>query len=264
MSSSLCLITGASSGIGEAFAEALAERGHGLVLVARRTARLAALASRLERAHGIAVECLTADLAEDNDLARVEARLAQGDIAMLINNAGVGDIGLFAQTPATTLQRMIAVNVTALTRLAHAAVAAMLARGGGTIINVASGFAYDFMPGAAVYAATKAYVAQLTEVLDAELSESGIRMQALVPGLTRTELGGAADNGLFDQFPPDVVMSARAVAEASLAGLALGELVCIPRLEDHASFAQARAAMRAVGRDPAHNRVATRYGVDLT
>ncbi|MEO0033481.1 MAG: hypothetical protein RIS94_3239 [Pseudomonadota bacterium] len=264
MSSSICLVTGASSGIGEAFAEALATRGHALVLVARRADRLATLADRLQQDHGVAVECLTADLAEDASLARVEARLAQGDIAMLVNNAGVGDIGLFADMPRATHQRMIAVNVTALTCLAHAATQAMLANGGGIIINVASGFAYDFMPGAAVYAATKAYVAQFTEVLDAELGERGIQMQALVPGLTRTELGGAADSGLFDLFPPHAIMSARAVAEASLSALALGELVCIPRLEDHAHFTQARAAMRAVGRDPDHNRVATRYGVDLT
>ena len=258
------LVTGASSGIGAAFADALAERGHDLVLVARRGEPLGKRATVLKDAHGVAVEVFPADLATAAGMRAVEARLDLGGIGMLVNNAGVGDIAAFLDADREAHARMIAVNITALTRLSHAACSAMLRQGGGTMINVASGFAFDLMPGAAVYAASKAYVFQLTQVLAAELSGQGIAFQCLVPGLTRTNLGGAEESGLFDLFPPEMIQSPRAVAEASLAGLALGELVCIPKLEDYAAFEQAHAAMRAIGREPGHNRVAARYGVDLT
>lgn len=256
------LVTGASSGIGEAYAVELARRGHDLVLVARRVERLRALAERLQRDHGVAVEVLPADLADPEDLHRVEARLDRSDdIGLLINNAGVGDVAPFVDQQRDVHARMMAVNVVALTRLAHAAIPQMLARGGGTVINVASGFAFDFMPGASVYAASKAFVVQLTHVLDAELGARGIRFQALVPGLTRTELGGAAVSGFFDQFPPEIVMEPDVLVKASLAGLDLGELVCFPRLPDATEYDRVHAATRAVGRTPAHNHVAERYGL---
>ena len=255
------LVTGASSGIGKAFAEALAARGHDLVLVARRTDRLDDLADKLRKEHGISVETLVADLAETDGLHRVEARIEHaGDIAMLINNAGIGYIAPFAEQTRAMHERMIVINVLALTRLAHAVVTPMVARGRGTIINVASGFSFDFMPGASVYAASKAYVAQLTQVLHAELSAQGLRFQALIPGLTRTELGGAATSGFFDQFPPQMVMEPGPLVCASLAGLELGEVVCVPRLADVEEWEMASAAIRAVGRSPEHNRIASRYG----
>ncbi|GLT00778.1 dehydrogenase [Sphingobium jiangsuense] len=257
------LVTGASSGIGAAYAEELARRGRDLLLVARRVDRLRALAARLEEAHGVAVELFPADLADPADLRRVEARIeAGGDVDFLINNAGIGDISLFVEQQRDTHERMIAVNVLALTRLTHAAIPAMLARGGGTVINIASGFAFDFMPGASVYAATKAFVVQFTHVLDAELASQGLRFQALVPGLTRTGLGGAEESGFFDQFPPEMVMDPAVLVKASLAGLELSELVCLPRLADPADHDRAHAAMRAVGKTPPHNHVAERYQLD--
>lgn len=255
------LVTGASSGIGAAFAQELAARGWDLLLVARRVDRLEALAERLRAEQGVDVEVLPADLADPDDLHAVEARLDKGrDIDLLVNNAGIGDIALFVEQQRAVHERMIALNVLALTRLAHAAIPAMVERGKGAVINIASGFAFDFMPGVSVYAATKAFVVQFTHVLQAELAPQGLRFQALVPGLTRTELGG--DSAFFDQFPPEIVMEPRALVQASLAGLDLGELVCIPRLADISDYERTHAALRAIGKTPPHNRAAERYQVE--
>lgn len=253
------LVTGASSGIGEAFAVALARRGRDLVLVARRKPLLSDLAARLATEHGVAIEVMEADLADPAQVARVEQRLARGDIGLLVNNAGIGGLDPFLEADPTIYDQMIAVNVTALTRLSRAAAVAMKPAGKGAIINVASGISFNVLPAAAVYAGTKAYVAQFTQALDAELAGSGIRFQALIPGLTRTNLGGAEDKGMFDQFPAEMVQSPEVVAEASLAGLELGEVVCIPRLEDYSRWEAARDAIRAIGADPAGNAVASRY-----
>ena len=257
--SSPSLVTGASSGIGEAFAVALAERGHDLVLVARRGDLLAHLAQRLSSENGVAVEVIAADLANRGDLASVEERAGRGDIGLLVNNAGIGGLDGFLDADPATFDLMIAVNVTALTRLSRAAAAAMCKRGHGTIINVASGISFNVLPAASVYAGTKAYVSQFTQALDAELAGSGVRFQALIPGLTRTNLGGAEELGMFDRFPPEIVQSPRDVALASLAGLELGEVVCIPRLEDYTQWEAARDAIRAIGADPAGNALASRY-----
>ncbi|HEX7709969.1 MAG TPA: SDR family NAD(P)-dependent oxidoreductase [Sphingomonadaceae bacterium] len=256
---SLSLVTGASSGIGEAFAQALAERGHDLVLVARRADVLGELAARLSSLHGVSVEVLAADLADRGDLARVEERAGRGDVDLLVNNAGIGGLEGFLEADPASFDLMIAVNVTALTRLARAAASAMRDRGGGTIINVASGISFNVLPAASVYAGTKAYVSQFTQALDAELAGSGIRFQALIPGLTRTNLGGAEELGMFDRFPPEMVQAPRDVVEASLAGLKLGEVACIPRLEDYSQWEAARDAIRAIGADPPGNAVASRY-----
>lgn len=253
------LVTGASSGIGAAFAEGLARRGHDLVLVARRRDRLDRIAQQLSEAHGTKAEIIVADLTQSGDLQTVEARLERGDIDMLVNNAGIGPIAPFAEQARDVQARMIAINVLALTRLAHAAVAGMLPGKRGTIINLASGFAFDYMPGAAVYAATKSYVVQLTKVLHEELSGQGLRFQALVPGLTRTELGGAGDTSFFDQFPQEIVMEPEALVDASLAGLTLGEVVCLPRTEDYSTYERMHEMVRSVGTTPPHNRLATRY-----
>ncbi|MBO9604113.1 MAG: SDR family NAD(P)-dependent oxidoreductase [Novosphingobium sp.] len=259
----LCLVTGASSGIGEAFAVSLARRGHDLVLVARRGGALDALAARLRSEFPVAVETLVADLADPAGVAAVEARLARGDVDLLINNAGMGSLAGFLDIDPADHAAMIAVNVTALMRLTHAAAKAMKAAGRGTIVNVASGIAFNVMPTAAVYAGTKGFVSQFTQALAEEMADSGVTFQLLVPGLTRTNLGGAEENGLFDLFPAEMVQAPEAVAEAGLAGLELGEIVCIPRLEDYGQWEAARDAIRAVGIDPPGNAVASRYGVKL-
>ena len=242
------LVTGSSSGIGAAYAKSLAARGYDLILVARRRDRLEALAGSLIHAHGIQVEVLEADLSEPQELGRVEQRVAgQEQLTMLVNNAGLGGIKPFLEIDHEYIQKLIAVNVTALTLLTYAALPGMLRRGSGIIINVASGLAYTRMPGVAVYAPTKAYVAHFTRLLHDEYGARGIRFQALLPGLTRTELGaGQQPAGLMENFPDDKINTPERAAESSLAGLELGELVCIPGLPELQEFTQADRAMQDV------------------
>jgi len=135
--------------------------------------------------------------------------------------------------------------------------------GRGAVINVASGLSFEYRAGAAVYAASKAFVLQFTRVLHLELADAGLQFQALVPGLTRTALGGADRNGFFDTIPAHRVMSPEAVARASLAALSLRELVCFPRVEDLSGVDDIQDAYRKLGSSPDHNRVASRYGVSI-
>ena len=244
----LALVTGSSSGIGAAYAKSLAARGYDVILVARRRDRLEELAGTLSRTCGIMTEVLVADLSDPQDLSRVEQRVAGEDrLTMLINNAGLGGIKPFLEIDRDYIRKLIAVNVTALTLLTHAALPGMLRRGNGTIVNLASGLAYAHMPGVAVYAPTKAYVAHFTRLLHDEYGLQGIRFQALLPGLTRTELGtGQQPSGLMESFSPDKISTPERAAEASLAGLELGELVCIPGLPELHEFTQADQAIQDV------------------
>lgn len=181
---------------------------------------------------------------------------------MLVNNAGVGGVAPLLDWDAEAISRMVAVNALAVARLSRAALPPMLARGEGTIINVASGLAFAVSPNHAVYGATKAFVAHFTELLHAEVGSRGVRLQCLVPGLTRTNLGDAETTGLFDRFPPGVVMSPEDLVEASLKGLDLGELFCFPRLDDPAKWEAASQAIREIGKTPPSDKPAARYRLD--
>ena len=250
------VVTGTSSGIGAAYAERLASLGHDVVLVARRVDRLEHLAERLRAEHRVDTEPLVADLAERTDVARVAERLAAGDVGLLVNNAGINGYGPFAEVDAELLTRVIAINVTAVTVLARAAVPAMLDRGGGAIVNVASVLAYsagvppDPMPRRAVYAATKSFVVTFSRTLAVELAGSPVRVQALCPGLTATEFHlTAGDRPVVDPAPharDGVGMPAADVVTASLAGLAAGETVCIPGLAATAALDELAAAETAI------------------
>jgi len=243
----IALVTGSSSGIGEAFAAHLAAAGYNLVLVARRRDRLETQAKLLSSEHGISADVFVADLANPNDLAQVERLANEKPLSMLVNNAGVGGIAPFDEMPRDEIQRMLDVNVIALTRLTHAALPGMVDRRRGTIINVGSGLSFATMPNAAVYAATKAYVVHFTQALHEEFDGRDIRLQALIPGLVRTELGSGKNTAFYDQFPPEMVMSPDALVAASLTGLNLGELVCIPVLTDPLEWAAANDAIRQIG-----------------
>lgn len=207
------LVTGASAGLGEEFARQLADRGSDLVLVARREDRLEALAADL-RATGRQVQVLAADLATDEGLSAVAARLGDtaSPIDLLVNNAGFGAYGDVVDLPVDTQMRMIEVNVSAVTRLAHAALAGMVARGRGGVINVASTAAFQPDPHAAVYGATKAYVLSLSQALHEEAAPHGVRVLALCPGVTPTEFQKAA--GIHAPLP-DVVLTSPAQVVAS-------------------------------------------------
>lgn len=254
------LITGASSGIGVAFAERLAAEGNDLVIVARRRDRLEALAGRLRSPHAD-VEVVAADLADPADIAMLEKRIAAGPaLAFLINNAGFGAYGPFVEADPDVLAAQITVHLTATVRLVRAALPAMIAAQAGSIVNVSSSFAFSGtvrmpMRKRTNYAASKAFLTTFSELLSHELEGTGVRVQALCPGVVRTEfhskLGGRPEGApVFE--PADVVT-------ASLAGLDLGEIVCIPQLPDDSTLKGFAAAQQAVWEAARTPTVAPRY-----
>jgi hypothetical protein len=225
----MALVTGASSGIGEAFARALAERGHDLVVVARDADRLRALAARLEADHGTATEILGADLAVPDGVARVEARLGRrGEpVELLVNNAGFATSGTFAALPADGEEAEIRVNVIAVVRLTHAALAPMVERGRGGVINVSSVAAYQATAGSATYGATKAFVSNFTNALHEELRGTGVKMMVLAPGYTHTEFHARA--GIAGKGMPEFLwQDADEVVERALQVYDKGRAVCVP------------------------------------
>jgi short-subunit dehydrogenase len=222
------LVTGASGGIGEAFARRLAGAGTHLVLVARSADKLRALADDLASSSRVRVDVLVADLAEADQLAVVEERVASVDhpVDLLINNAGYGFNEQFGEIPVEAEEAEIRVNVVALMRLCHAAARRLPATGGGGIVNVSSVAAFQPAPESANYSATKAYVTSFSQSLHDELKDRGVTVTALHPGLTRTEFQqrGGYRIGLPDLF----WQSADQVAEAGLAAVGRGDAVEVP------------------------------------
>jgi len=234
---STALVTGASSGIGEAYARALAIEGWNLTIVARGRDALEALASELRDAHGVGVKVLAADLTAAEGLSAVEQELrSDPELELLVNNAGFGVEGPFLGEDIERQTAMIRLNVEALVRLTHAALGPMVERGRGAIVNVASGAAFAPMPFFSVYAATKAFVLSFTESLHEEIAGKGVRLQVLCPGFTRTRFQEVAGTDP-DRIPGLLWQTPEQVVEASLAALKRGSLVCIPGLKNQALFA---------------------------
>lgn len=230
------LITGASTGIGATYADRLARLGYDLVLVARDEARLQALAERLRHDNDAVAEVLRADLLHRADLMQVEKRLRDdASIAMLVNNAGMAGGGPFADADPEKVEAIIGLNVLAVARLAAAATKNFVARGSGTIVNIASVTALmpeSFEP---VYLATKAFVLALSQSMHKELAPKGIQVQAVLPGITRTEIWERSGMDVHT-LPPEMVMEATELVDAALAGLDMGETVTIPSLPDMADW----------------------------
>lgn len=241
------LITGASSGIGEALAGCFARDGHHLVLVARGEARLRALAQSLQAAHGIRVDVMPADLAKPGAAQALAAALRRKRrrIDVLVNNAGVLEQGAFGKVAAARHQQQIDLNVSALTAMLAAFLPAMLRAGSGRILNVASIAAFQPVPGLATYAATKAYVLSLTESLAEELRDSGISVTALCPGITATAMLGRATarNGKLAELPGFLVGDVEAVAAEGYRACLAGEVITVPGAFN-------RAATLAAGATP--------------
>ncbi|RFZ88307.1 SDR family oxidoreductase [Shinella sp. WSJ-2] len=255
------LVTGASAGIGATYADRLARRGHDLVLVARDGARLSALAETLKAKHGVAVDVLRADLSAPDDLRAVERRIREDRaITIVVNNAGIGPKGALLADDIDYLDTMIALNVTAANRLAVAAAQAFTARGEGTIINIASAVAIvpEVFNGA--YSGTKAFVLAFTQSLAQELNGTGVRLQAVLPGLTRTEIFDRA-GGSVESLDPNRVMDVADLVDAALAGLDQGELVTIPSLPDRQDWENLEATRLSLGPNISHNKPAARYAV---
>ena len=257
------LITGASAGIGATYAERLARRGHDLLLVARDRVRLEALAARLRADTGVSVEVLPADLTQRADLARVEQRLREdARITMLVNNAGIAVAGSLVDADPDRLEAMIQLNVVAPTRLAAAVAPRFAAAGTGTLVNVASvlALAPEMFNGS--YSGTKAYVLNLSQALQHELAPRGVRVQAVLPGATRTELWERAGIELAN-LPPSMVMDVNEMVDAALAGLDHGETVTIPSLPDQGDWEAYSAARLALAPNLSRDRAAPRYRAAL-
>ncbi|MDP1617970.1 SDR family oxidoreductase [Phenylobacterium sp.] len=238
------LITGASSGIGATYADRFARRGHDLILVARDTARMDALAERLRDETGVSIEVTPADLTRSEDLEAVAARLrADERIGVLINNAGASLSGGFANQSMADVLKLIALNVSAVTGLANAVAPRFAQKGEGAIVNIGSvvGLAPEF--GLSVYGATKAFVLFLSQGLALELGPKGVYVQAVLPAGTRTEIWSRS--GVTpDNLPP--LMEVGDLVDAALAGFDLREPITIPPLHNGGlwdDFHTARQAM---------------------
>jgi len=255
------LITGASSGIGATYADRLARRGHDLVIVARDKARLDALAERLVAETGVSIDVIQADLTQEADLSVVEARLRDdARIGVLVNNAGLSIAGRFDRQASPDLARLVAVNTTAVLRLAHAVSPRFVEAGQGAIINVGSvvGLVPEF--GQTVYGATKAFVLFLSQGLAFELGPKGIYVQAVLPAATGTEIWSRAGADP-SQLPP--MMEVGEMVDAALVGFDRREPVTIPPLHDAGQWDAFQAARLAMLPGFGQVTAAPRYKADV-
>jgi len=258
MSRPKALITGASSGIGKAYAQRLARRGYDLVLVARDRARLDALAGELHK-DGAASEVLVADLTQSADVARVEQKLESDPaISFFLNNAGIATAEPQLKTSVETIQTLIALNVTAATRLALAAGRAFTAQKRGTIVNMASAVAINPERFNGVYSGSKAFLLALSQALTKELNENGVTIQTVLPGATRTEIWERAGTDV-NRLPAERVMELDALVDAALKGLDIGERITIPSLPDIQDLENAESARLKLSPNLSRNQPAARY-----
>jgi short-subunit dehydrogenase len=244
----VALVTGASSGIGAAFARQLAARRHDVVLVARDRGRLESLVKETT-AQGVEAEYLAVDLSVPDQLSAVEARLSDAvrPIEVLINNAGHGSTGSFHELSLDDEVRQIQLNVVALVRLTHAALSTMVPRRQGGILNVSSVEGFLPAPHNATYCATKAYVTSFTEAVHEEVASDGVRVTCVCPGLTRTEFQDRASVNVSG-IPNFLWMDAEAVAKAGLACLERNQALCVPGPHNRAAVEFLQVAPRAVVR----------------
>ena len=247
----LAMVTGASSGIGEAFAERLAGDGWDLVLVARRRDKLEATAARVSAAHGISARVVEADLSDSAQLAALCSEAAGLPLGLLVNNAALAHYMPFATLPPASAEQLVQLNVLAPVLLTRAVLDGMLERGEGAVVNIASLLAFsgswekDYLPKRAVYAASKSFLTTFTQILAAELRDTGVRAQVVCPGLVRSEFHTrqGVDLSSVPRLEPEAVVT------ACLADLARGVVVSIPGAEDdgalHAMAAASETLMPA-------------------
>jgi short-subunit dehydrogenase len=250
--SRLAVITGASSGIGAAFAERLAQERYDLLLVARRVNLLQSLAQKLSHVYSVSVEVFPVDLVEANQLKGLAERIdGLHDLVMLVNSAGFGCCLPFVDMEPYIAEELIRLHILALTCLTRAALPGMIQRARGAIINVSSRLAFgastesEFVKNRLVYSSCKAYVNSFTQILASELAGSGVSVQALCPSAVKTEFhnypGSASNIG-----PHGIATTPEAVVEASLIGLALGEVICVPSLENKDLLTQSELIRRQI------------------
>ncbi|UJW77059.1 SDR family NAD(P)-dependent oxidoreductase [Rhizobium sp. SL42] len=254
-SKSTVLITGASTGIGATYAQRFAERGHDLVLVARNIEKLEANAAKLRQQAGINVDLLPADLTDETQLQAVETRLRDdASIGILVNNAGGNVGGTFVTQSVGDLTKLVTLNATSILRLSHAVAPRFAEKGEGSIINISSvlGLAPEW--GTSVYSATKAFVLSISQALQAELGQSGVYVQAVLPAATRTDIWNFVAE---DKRPP--MMEVAEMVDAALVGFDRREGVTIPHLHEEAHWVAMEAARKALMQDTGHTSAASRY-----
>ena len=246
----IALITGASSGIGAAFARRLAAQGYDLILVARREERLRRLATDLQQQFNVRVETIVADLSNSVDVERLECRIAElPAIALLVNNAGFGVPGKFAEARLNKTMAMVDVHVVASTRLCYAALPGMIARLTGGIINVASIGGFIPRPQDAVYCATKAYLISFSEALQGELAGTGVQVQALCPGFVPTEFLDSPEYrqlAIQTKIPKWLWTPVDQTVDESLRTLNRAKVICIPGLRNRVIVALARSGLVSI------------------
>lgn len=251
------LITGASTGIGAVYADRFARRGHNLILVARDTARLNTLAEKLHTQYGILAEVLPADLTSPVEVATIARRLREdARIGVLVNNAGMSLSGTFLTQSEADISRMVAVNLSAVLTLAHAAAAGFAAKSLGSIINLSSVVGLAPELGVSVYGATKAFVLYLSQGLDLELSPQGVYVQAVLPAATRTEIW---ERSGVDINTVTGVMDAGDMVDAALVGYDRRESVTIPSLHPAELWTYHEQARQAMLAEFCHEHPASRY-----
>ena len=258
--SGIALVTGASRGIGAVYAERLARRGYDIILVARDQRRLEQLASRIALATKRNVSLIVADLTQEAGIRSVERELeANNRINVVVNNAGAASIGVpLAQSDVAKNQELIQLNVIALTRIARASAAAFTRRRYGTLVNISSALALKVRATAAIYSGTKAYVLQLSRVLQEELADKGVTVQVVLPGAVSTDIWST--NGIdVATLPKGSVMSPEEFVDAALAGLDHGELVTLPSLANVAEWERFEQARLALAQNLSLDRAAERY-----
>jgi short-subunit dehydrogenase len=241
------LVTGASSGIGEEFARQLAAKRYDVVLVARRKDRLDAIAAEISEAHGRTAEVMEADLSTKKGVSTAADRLKKGDIAVLVNSAGFGTQGEFAQLPLGRETQELNVNIVALTQLTHAAAGPMIENGRGTIINLGSVGSFEPVPYMSTYAATKAYVLSFSEGLHEELKPHGVTVTCVCPGVVHTEFQQQAgmDRG---KMPSMGLVTPQKVVTDALRGAAKKKAIVIPGAMNQAAAQMVRFAPRGLVR----------------
>ncbi|EKO3504490.1 SDR family oxidoreductase [Vibrio fluvialis] len=257
MTTSTVLITGASTGIGAIYADRFARRGHDLVIVARDGAKLETLAARLRQEYNVNVGVLPADLTKVSDLEAVEKRLQDDSrIDTLINNAGIAQSGSFVEQTPDSIEKLIALNITALTRLANAVTPRLVQQGKGAIVNVSSvvGLAPEYQM--TVYGATKSFVLFLSQGMHQELSSRGIYVQALLPAGTYTEIWDRAGIDISNSSP---MMEVNELVDAALVGFDRRELITIPPLHKETRWNDLDAARQGLLSDIEMSHAAERY-----
>ena len=260
----LALVTGASSGIGRALARLLARDGYDLIVIARRRERLQELAAELVPG-GARVEPLVADLTEPAEVARVAERAAAEPLALLVNNAGFGGYGPFVAIDPAVLHDLLAIHVTTPATLVRAVLPGMVARGAGAVVTVSSLLSLSGplrmgMAGRATYAGAKSFQLVFTQALAAELEGTGVRAMVCLPGMVESEFHGGRSLAGRPGVPP--LMSAEDCAAAIVAGLRLGEVVCVPGLDDAAELFERLAGLQqaALRGGNSAGALAARYG----